>query len=70
MLLVVEGAALPDALGWAVGAGGHFAKQVDLHVHESAARVATLAMGAESVVTIEEVIDRLALPRSDIGVEY
>ena len=26
--------ALPDALGWAVGAGGHFAKQVALHVHE------------------------------------
>ncbi len=26
--------ALPDALGWAVGAGGHFAKQVVLHVHE------------------------------------
>ena len=26
--------ALPDAIGWAVGAGGHFAKQVVLHVHE------------------------------------
>ena len=26
--------ALPDALGWAVGAGGHFAKQVALSVHE------------------------------------
>jgi len=26
--------ALPDALGWAVGAGGHFAKQVALHVRE------------------------------------
>ncbi len=26
--------ALPDAIGWAVGAGGHFAKQVALYVHE------------------------------------
>lgn len=26
--------ALPDALGWAVGAGGHFAKQVAPSVHE------------------------------------
>lgn len=26
--------ALPDALGWAVGAGGHFAKQVAAYVHE------------------------------------
>lgn len=26
--------ALPDALGWAVGAGGHFAKQVAASVHE------------------------------------
>ena len=26
--------AVPDALGWAVGAGGHFARQVALYVHE------------------------------------